>query len=213
MPTTVTTFPELDYSREFMTHLPNARNGQMIRRPNLASYINLGTAFKTATEQSPTDFRGLGRGTESSAIAYNLDKTKQTDIWGNTETRYNKSQPTQNFEPSTARVGSKLHKTLLEIMDKDELEKLSMFEILVVKRFWSQTFGDTTYYYAELHKNCAVGPREFGGSDYLDMPLDVDYSNDKILGWASIGEDENGEKIATFYEVGDDIPGASVSGT
>lgn len=213
MPTTVTTFPALDYSREFMTHVANARQGQMIRRPNLACYINLGTPFRSATAQSPTDFRGLGRGTESSAIAYNLDKTKQTDIWGNVEVRYNKAEPTQSYDQCVARVGSKLHKTMFEIMDKDELEKLSMFEILVVKKFWSQEFNGKLYYYAELHRNCGVGPKEYGGNEYIDMPLDVDYSNDKTLGWASVGEDENGEKVATFYKVGDDIPVASESET
>lgn len=209
MPDTTTKFPSIDYTSEFLSTDTTAKAGQKIKRNLLITYLNLGEAFATATESKPTKFVGLGRGVEDSAIELNPDTSKVTDIFGNTEVTVNKMEITQNFSPVTLRVGSELHKVMLEILDKKDFARLSMFEIMVVKAFWGKTINGKTYYPAELHRNCTVTPQSIGGSSYVDMPINTDMSNDKLVGWASINEDENGEKIATFYAVGDDIPVAA----
>lgn len=209
MPETITKFPAIDYTQEFLADNSKAQNGQKIPRRLLITYLNLGEAYSKASTSSPTKFVGLGRGVEDSSIELNPDTAKVTDIFGNTEVTVNKMEITQNFSPVTLRVGSELHRVMLEILDKKDFARLSLFEIMVVKAFWGQTFNGKTYYPAELHRNCTVTPQSIGGSSYVDMPINTDMSNDKLVGWASISEDENGNKTATFYNVGDDVPTAA----
>ena len=43
--------------------------------------------------------------------------------------------------------------------------------------------GDTSAGYdADLQKNCTISPSSIGGSAYVDMPIEVSYSNDKTRG-------------------------------
>ena len=37
-------------------------------------------------------------------------------------------------------------------------------------------------YEAEVHKNCTLTPQSVGGSSYVDMPIDINFSNDKVHG-------------------------------
>ena len=208
MPETITKFPAIDYTEEFLADNAKAQNGQKIPRRLLITYLNLGELYRLATVAKPTRFIGLGRGVEDSSLEFNPDTEKVTDIFGNTETTVNKIEIAQNFSPVTLRVGSELHKIMLQILDEKDFSRLSTFDILVVKAFWAHTFNGVTYFPAELHRNCTVTPQSLGGSNYVDMPINTDLSNDKLVGWASISEDENGNKTATFYEVGADIPEA-----
>ena len=37
-------------------------------------------------------------------------------------------------------------------------------------------------YDADIQKNCTISPKSIGGSAYVDMPIEVSYSNDKTRG-------------------------------
>ena len=41
---------------------------------------------------------------------------------------------------------------------------------------------DTDGYEAELQKNCTININSIGGSAYVDMPIDISFSNDTTRG-------------------------------
>ena len=203
-----TAFPKMDYTREFLADQEKARIGQKIPRRLLITYANLGELFKKATTENPTRFLGLGRGVEESSLEFSSDIKTVTDIFGNSETTINHIEITQNFSPVTLRVGSELHKVMFQILDEKDLDRLSMFEILVVKAFWGQEINGKFYFPAELHLNSTIAPQSFGGDHHIDLPINTYPSNDKLIGWADIEDDDDGNKIATFYKVGGSVPDA-----
>ena len=42
--------------------------------------------------------------------------------------------------------------------------------------------GENGAYEAEVHKGCTLTPQSMGGDAYVDMPIDINFSNDKIHG-------------------------------
>jgi hypothetical protein len=138
------------------------------------------TAVNVATSGTD-DWAVIGAGIEDSAIEFNADVQTVTDILGKTETRVNKIEPQQSFDPHTIKTGSKLSVKLLDIMSRNALSELSGFDVLVIHAY----IGSSGALYAEKHKNCTIVPTSIGGSSDVDMPIDVYFSNDKVIGTAS----------------------------
>lgn len=139
------------------------------------------TCVNTGTTSSPT-WTVIGAGVEDSAIEYNPDIETITDILGVTETTVNKLEPAQSLEPMTVRGGNALLFKLNDIIERNAVSELSNFEVLIIRAYITETSGEDTVYHAEKHKGCTITPQSVGGSSYVDMPIDINLSNDKVLG-------------------------------
>jgi hypothetical protein len=142
-----------------------------VKRNLLITAVNVG--------DGTADWEKIGVDIEDSSIEFNADIQTITDILGNTSTRVNKIEPKQSFEPYTLRKKSKLAAKLLDIISRNALAELSGFEVLVIQAYVDATGGG---YYAEKHVNCTIVPTRLGGSNDVEMPIEVYFSNDKTIG-------------------------------
>lgn len=147
--------------------------GANVKAPRklLMTFVNVGTS--TAKE-----WEIVGKGVEESAIELNPNTNTITDITGVTETAVEKWEPNQSFDPNTVRGGSKLNFMLHKIWQDKTPEKLSQFEVLLVYAY----IGESPTFDAEIQENCTINITSLGGSAYVDMPIEISYSNDITKG-------------------------------
>ncbi len=158
----------------------NLDNGVKAPRKLLRTYVNVGT--KEAKE-----WFLLGQGIEDSAIETNFESETVNDILGNSETSVTSASPSQSFDPFTVRGGSKLAFMLHEIWLNKEYEKLSQFEMLTVYKYMGT---ETDGYEADLQDNCTILFDSIGGSANVDMPITVNYSDNKQRGTVKFTDGE-----------------------
>lgn len=137
-------------------------------RKLLRTYVNVG-------EAASPEWEIVGDGIADSAIELNPDTETVTDILGVTTTTVNKWEATQTFDPFTIKGGSTLAFKLHQIWQNKTPEKLSQFDVLLVYKYIG---GDSNGYEAEKQKNCTINITSIGGSAYVDMPIEITYSND-----------------------------------
>ena len=147
----------------------NVGSGIKAARKLLITFVNVGTSAEPEWEL-------VGRGVEESAIETNPNTETITDICGVTETSVTKWEPNQTFDPNTVKGGSKLNFKLHRIWQNKTPELLSQFEVLIVYAYING--GASGAFEAELQKNCTINITSIGGSAYVDMPIEVLYSND-----------------------------------
>lgn len=152
------------------------QNNQKAERKLLVTAVNVGE--RIADGGTPV-WQIVGCGVEDSSIEYNPDTETVTDILGITETTVNKFETSQSLEPMTVRGGSLLAVKLYNQVKYNRVSELSMYEVMQIHAYAKR--GDGSYE-AEVHKNCTLTPQSMGGSSYVDMPIDINYSNDKIHG-------------------------------
>ena len=150
----------------------NVGAGIKAARKLLRTYINVGTS-------SSKEWELLGQGIEDSTIETNFESETVNDILGNAETSVTSAAPSQSFDPFTVRGGSKLAFMLHEIWLNKEYEKLSQFEVLTVYKYIGE---EAAGYEADLQPNCTVLFDSIGGSANVDMPITINYSDDKQRG-------------------------------
>jgi hypothetical protein len=155
----------------------NVDNGVKVARKLLMTYVDV-------SDSTTPEWEIVGRGVEESAIELNPETETVTDILGITETSITKWEATQTFEPNTVRGGSKLNMKLHQIWQDKTPEKLTQFKVLLVYAY----LGTSNKFEAEMHKNCTVNPTSIGGSAYVDMPIEITYSNDITKGTVSIAD-------------------------
>ena len=157
----------------------NVGAGVKAARKLLRTYVNVG-------EASDKEWFLVGSGVEDSSIELNPNTESVTDILGVTTTDVTKWEPNQSFDPFTIKGGSKLAFKLHEIWASKRPELLSQFEVLIVYKYIGE---ETTGYEAELQKNCTINITSIGGSAYVDMPIEISYSNDSTRGTVTFTED------------------------
>lgn len=155
----------------------NLQTNEKAARKLLVTAINVGDSI-TAQSGTPK-WQVVGAGVEDSAIELNPDVETVTDILGITETTVNKLETAQTLDPMTIRGGSDLALKLHNLVKNKEYAKLSMFEVMII---FAYIGDDTNGYEAEVHENCTITPQSMGGSAYVDMPIDINFSNDKKYG-------------------------------
>jgi hypothetical protein len=155
----------------------NVDNGVKVARKLLMTYVDV-------SDSTTPEWEIVGRGVEESAIELNPETETVTDILGITETSITKWEATQTFEPNTVRGGSKLNMKLHQIWQDKTPEKLTQFKVLLVYAY----LGTSNNFEAEMHKNCTVNPTSIGGSAYVDMPIEITYSNDITKGTVSMSD-------------------------
>ena len=154
----------------------NLKDGQKAERKLLVTAVNVGDSI---TKGSGTpEWQIIGVGVEDSSIEYNPDTETITDILGITETTVNKLETSQTLEPMTVRGGSKLAVTLYNQIKYNRVSEFAMYEVMQIHAY----VGTDGAYEAEVHKNCTITPQSLGGDAYVDMPIDINYSNDKVHG-------------------------------
>lgn len=156
----------------------NVANGVKVARKLLRTYVNVGT---TETKE----WFLVGSGVEDSSIELNPNTESVTDILGVTTTDVTRWEPAQSFDPFTIKGGSALAFKLHEIWTNKTPELLSQFEVLIVYHYIGT---ETDGYEAELQKNCTINITSLGGSAYVDMPIEILYSNDSTKGTVKFTE-------------------------
>ncbi len=146
----------------------------------LKTYVNVGS--------STEDWELVGKGVEESSIELNPNLEKVTDILGITESSITKWEPVQTLEPNTVRGGSKLNFKLHKIWEEKKPELLSQFDILLVYQY----IGDvsTGSYEAEKQTGCTISITSLGGSANVDMPIEINYSNESKKGTVTYTDDK-----------------------
>ena len=154
----------------------NLKDGQKAERKLLVTAVNVGDSI--AKGSGTPEWQIIGVGVEDSSIEYNPDTETITDILGITETTVNKLETSQTLEPMTVRGGSKLAIKLYNQIKYNRVSEFSMYEVMQIHAY----VGTDGAYEAEVHKNCTITPQSLGGDAYVDMPIDINYSNDKVHG-------------------------------
>ena len=153
----------------------NVGAGVKAPRKLLMTYVDV-------SDSETPEWELVGRGVEESAIELNPNTETVTDILGITDTSVTKWEPNQSFDPNTVKGGSKLNFKLHEIWQNKTPELLSKFNVLIVYAY----IGETNNFEAELQKNCTINITSIGGSAYVDMPIEISFSNDSTKGTVTI---------------------------
>lgn len=160
--------------------------GQKVERKYLVTLVGTYTgsapAPKTPDYTTDWEWSPVGFGVEDSSLEYNPDTETVTDIFGITETTVNKLELQQNLEPLTAKQGSAIHSKLIDIVERNAVSEFAQFPVMIVRAYLNDGTDETPKFHAEVHTNCTVTPQSEGGSSYVDMPININFSNDKTLG-------------------------------
>jgi hypothetical protein len=154
----------------------NLQTNQKAERKLLVTAVNVGDSI-TESGGAPI-WQVVGAGVEDSSIEFNPDTETITDILGVTETTVNKFETSQDLDPMTVRGGSQLAVKLYNQIKYNRLSEFAMYEVMQIHAY----VGSDGAYEAEVHKNCTLTPQSIGGSAYVDMPINIAYSNDKVHG-------------------------------
>lgn len=132
----------------------------------------------------------LGVRTEDSAIEFNADIETITDILGITYSDINKTEPQQTFDPFYVMGGSKLSEYLNACVLANKFEDYSnSFNVYLVALYDTDGNSGEMSAFTVKHTNCSIIPTAMGGSSYVNMPLEVHFSN--IITVGSVDLDEN----------------------
>lgn len=122
----------------------------------------------------------LGTRVEDSSIELNADIETMTDILGITYTDVNKTEPQQTLDPSNVIGGSKISAYLYDAVTHNRITDYNQaFNVYIISGF----MGDATNgYEAVRHDGCSIIPTSIGGSSYVQMPLEIHFSNNITSG-------------------------------
>ena len=145
-------------------------------------YLLTVAEWYTGTGTTQTAVREiLGVRVEDSSIELNPDIETITDILGVTYTDVNKTEPQQTFDPFTIIGGSALAEYLTQAVLENAIEKYNnVFNVYVIATYMST--GTENTYYAVKHEGCSIIPTAIGGDSWVNMPLEVHYSNNIKVG-------------------------------
>lgn len=160
----------------------NVGSGVKASRKLLMTFVDV-----SDTPNAP-EWELVGSGVEDSSIELNPNTETVTDILGVTQTSVTKWEPNQSLDPNTVKGGSKLNFKLHSIWQNKTPELLSKFNVLIVYAY----VGENQTFDAEMQKNCTINITSIGGSSYVDMPIEIMYSNDSTRGTVTV---ENGMPI------------------
>lgn len=161
----------------------NLSDNQKAERKLLVTAVNVGDSIGAGS--GTPEWQVVGVGVEDSSIEFNPDQETVTDILGITETTVNKFETTQDLSPMTIRGGSKLAVKLYNQVKYNRMSEFALYEVMQIHAYARRGEGTTASpyaYEAEVHKNCTLTPQSIGGSAYVDMPININFSNDKVHG-------------------------------
>ena len=140
------------------------------------------TVAEWGTGETP-DREILGTRTEDSSIEFNADIETSTDILGNNYSDVNRTQPQQDFDPFYLLGGSKLGEYLLQAALENDIAKYNnVFTVYIITAVIDGGSGTTHSYKTVKHADCSIIPTSIGGDSYVNMPIEVHYSNKITVG-------------------------------
>ena len=146
-----------------------------LKRNAMITYVNVGEG------ETPT-WEAVGVKIEDSSIEFNPETNQITDILGINHATVEKLQPQQSFDPFTIRKESKLAEKLFDIVAiQKDTTLLSQFEVMIVYAF----AGSEGKYTADKQTGCTIVANSLGGSNTLDMPIEIYYSNNSTIGYVA----------------------------
>ena len=136
--------------------------------------------WTVGTGSSATEKREiLGTRVEDSSMEFNGDIATSTDILGITYTDVNKTEPSQTFEPFNIIGGSDLAEYLTDAALRNNIQAYNnTFNVYIITSF----IGSSGAYFAVKHTGCSIIPTSIGGDSYVQMPIEVHYSNNITAG-------------------------------
>ena len=150
--------------------------GERAQRKTLITVAEWGTGGTQSREI-------LGTRTEDSSIELNADIETSTDILGITYTDVNKTEPQQDFDPYYLLGGSALGEYMLKaVLENDIAAYNNVFTIYIITAVIDSGSGTTHAYKAVKHTGCSIIPTAVGGDSYVNMPIEVHYSNNIAVG-------------------------------
>ena len=156
-----------------MADAVNLKNGVRAQRKTLITVAEWGVEpEKSGTREI------LGARTEDSSIEFNPDIETSTDILGITYTDVNKTEPQQDFDPFTLIGGSALGEYLANAALENDIDAYqNAFTIYIIEAFATSGSDSSVTYKAIKHTECSIIPTAIGGDSYINMPLEVHFSN------------------------------------
>ena len=149
--------------------------GERAQRKTLITVAEWGTG--TPTREI------LGTRTEDSSIEFNADIETSTDILGNNYTDVNRTQPQQDFDPFYLLGGSALGEYLLQAALENDIAKYNnVFNIYIITAVIDGGTSPAHAYKTIKHEECSIIPTSIGGDSYVNMPIEVHYSNKITVG-------------------------------
>lgn len=169
----LTTAPE-DWATKYTSYYTKSGDAYLPVTGSTAPTFATGTYYQRNAVREV-----LGTRVEDSSIDLNADITTQTDIRGKTYTDVNKTEPQQTLDGPIL-GGSKLSAYLYDAMIHNRISAYNgVFDVYIISAF----IGDATNGYETVkHKNCSIIPTSVGGDTFVNMPLEVHYSNDIVSG-------------------------------
>lgn len=135
-------------------------------------------AWGTATQGVEANREILGTRTEDSSIEFNPDIETSTDILGHNYTDVNKTEPQQDFDPFFLIGGSDLGEFLSNAALENNLDAYQeAFTIYVIEAYIDTGASTSHAYKCVKHTDCSIIPTAIGGDNYINMPIEVHYSN------------------------------------
>ena len=149
----------------------NLASGERAQRKLLVHVAEWSTTEGTTTTQHREI---LGTRTPDSSIEFNIDSETSTDIRGITYSDVNKTEPSQTFDPYTLLGGSDLGAYLSQAALKNDINAYNgKFTIYIIASY----MGSSGSYYAVKHEGCSIFPTAIGGESFVNLPIEVHYSN------------------------------------
>lgn len=125
----------------------------------------------------------LGVRTEDSSIEFNPDSETTTDILGINYTDVNKTEPQQDFDPYYIIGGSALAEYLSNAALENNIDAYqNCFTIYVIEAYKDSGSSASHAYKAVKHEGCSIYPTAIGGDSYVNMPIEVHFSNKITVG-------------------------------
>lgn len=163
----------------------NLANGQRAQRKYLVTIAG----WKDGNSDK---YQLLGARTEDSSIEFNPEVNTTTDILGITYTDVEKTEPQQTFDPMYILGGSPLAEYLVDAALANEIDKYNgVFDIYVITAFTAASTSGP--YPCKKHEGCTILPNSMGGDSYINLPIEVHYSNKITSGTVTGLTDENFE--------------------
>lgn len=165
----------------------NLSNNQRAQRKKLITVAE----WTTGTNDVHREI--LGVRTEDSSIELNADITTSTDILGITYTDINKTEPQQTLDPLYIRGGSELSAYLSQALLKNDIDAYNQtFNVYIIAVYMTEGTPTTTdgKYYAVCHSGCSIIPTSIGGDAYVNMPVEIHFSNNITEGTVDKLDDE-----------------------
>ena len=155
------------------------QSNQKAVRKLLVTAVNVGDSIDDTSQGAAPIWQVVGAGVEDSEVAFNPATETVTAILGVTETTVNKFETSQSLDPMTVRGGSTLAVKLYNQVKYNRYSEFPMYEVMLIYGYAKRQDGS---FEAEVHKGCTLTPQSVGGSAYVDMPIDINFSNNKVHG-------------------------------